>query len=136
MVTPLGYLGEEFAIYTMELKEFIKDTISQIVDAVDELNEEYKDKKIVVNPYSWFSIRDVTQVRSGDKFYNLTNIDFDLDVVVENLENSKGNVGVLAGILKAGGSMEEGKNNKASNKVHFTIPVMLPSRKAYTENPK
>lgn len=34
----------------MELKDFIKETLSQIIDAVSETQEKYKDKHVLIVP--------------------------------------------------------------------------------------
>ena len=34
----------------MELKDFIKETLSQIIDAVSETQEKYKDKHVLICP--------------------------------------------------------------------------------------
>lgn len=33
----------------MELKDFIKETLSQIIDAASETQEKYKDKHVLIN---------------------------------------------------------------------------------------
>lgn len=48
----------------MELKEFIKSTISQIIDSVSDLNEEYKDKDATINPLSYVRIKDMQSIQT------------------------------------------------------------------------
>ena len=113
----------------MELKEFIKSTIKQIAESVDELNQEFEGKQTFVNPTNIKGIGDKPYVPFAFTDYNVTNIDFDLSVDVENKEGTTGKVGVLASVIGVGVSSTEGRVQHSESKVRFTIPVILPSKK-------
>ncbi len=124
----------------MELKDFIKTTISQIADAVEELNDEYKDKGMIVNPRTFYPIEQLSQVRSGNLYSTIINVDFDLDLVVENSNKKGGNIGVFAGALKMGGSLGNNESSKSANRLKFSVPIMLhtprpPKDNAYLSSP-
>ena len=113
----------------MELKEFIKSTIKQIAESVDELNQEFDGKQTFVNPTNIKGIGEKPYVPFAFTDYNVTNIDFDLSVDVENKEGTTGQVGVLASVIGVGVSSTEGRVQHSESKVRFTIPVILPSKK-------
>lgn len=113
----------------MELKEFIKSTIKQIAESVDELNQEFDGKQTFVNPTNIKGIGEKPYVPFAFTDYNVTNIDFDLSVDVENKEGTTGKVGVLASVIGVGVSSTEGRVQHSESKVRFTIPVILPSKK-------
>lgn len=113
----------------MELKEFIKSTIKQIAESVDELNQEFDGKQTFVNPTNIKGVRESPHVPFAFTDYNVTNIDFDLSVDVENKEGTTGKVGVLASVIGVGVSSTEGRVQHSESKVRFTIPVVLPSKK-------
>lgn len=113
----------------MELKEFIKSTIKQISESVDELNQEFEGKQTFVNPTNIKGIGEKPYVPFAFTDYNVTNIDFDLSVDVENKEGTTGKVGVLASVIGVGVSSTEGRVQHSESKVRFTIPVILPSKK-------
>ena len=113
----------------MELKEFIKSTIKQIAESVDELNQEFDGKQTFVNPTNIKGIGEKPYVPFAFTNYNVTNIDFDLSVDVENKEGTTGKVGVLASVIGVGVSSTEGRVQHSESKVRFTIPVILPSKK-------
>jgi hypothetical protein len=117
----------------MDLKDFIKSTISQIAESVEELNNEFQERQVVVNPSSINGINNVPTLQTHTRAYNITNIDFDLSVSVENNEGSSAKVGVFANVIGIGASATEGKNSQSVSKVKFTIPVMLPSEKPYKD---
>ena len=118
----------------MELKEFIKSTIKQIAESVEELNKEFEGKRVVVNPTSPNDIRDIPNISTRNRAYNVTNVDFDLSVSVESNEGSTGKVGVVASIVGLGVSSTEGHVQHSESKVRFTIPIMLPSKRHYDDN--
>ena len=113
----------------MELKEFIKSTIKQIAESVDELNQEFDGKQTFVNSTNIKGIGEKPYVPFAFTDYNVTNIDFDLSVDVENKEGTTGKVGVLASVIGVGVSSTEGRVQHSESKVRFTIPVILPSKK-------
>lgn len=114
----------------MELKDFIKETISQIAESVNELNE-LMPEKLIVNPETTMGIGKLPNVETSDGYYrNIINVDFDLVLTEENEAGSHGKIGVFASVLSVGGSTEEGSKNKAENKIKFSLPVVMPSKKA------
>ena len=99
----------------MELKEFIKDILLQIVNAANECNENFIDKDIkasVENPNGCSMI--------------------DFDLAVESVETDKKEGGVTIQVLqvfKAGGKIGSGSSNKQTNRVKFQMPLCLPTPK-------
>ena len=59
----------------MELKDFIKETLSQIIDAVSETQEKYKDKHVLICPDDIQSEKGEYYIENKSnlsKSYNLT----------------------------------------------------------------
>ncbi len=111
----------------MELKDFIKNTISQLAQSVEELNNEMPGK-LIVNPVSRMSVGKNPHIDIKGYRYNVLEIDFDLTLTAESSAGSQGKIGVMAAVLNAGGSMEEEKLDKAENRIRFTLPVVLPAK--------
>lgn len=113
----------------MELKDFIKETISQIAESVNELNE-LMPEKLMVNPETTMGIGKIPNVETHDGYYrNVINVDFDLVLTEENEAGTHGKIGVFASVLSVGGATDEGTKNKAENRIRFSLPVVMPSRK-------
>lgn len=110
----------------MELKDFIKSTVLQIAQSVEELNQEMPEK-LIVNPATTRGTGKNPHVEMQGYLHNVMEIEFDLTLTAENTAGSQGKIGVMAAVLNAGGSTEEGKANKLENKINFTLPVVLPS---------
>ena len=88
----------------MELKEFIKSTISQIIDSVSDLNEEYKDKDATINPLSYVRIKDMQSIQTASGERLLTNVEFDLTVSIDESKNTDGKVNVMSCVIGGGAS--------------------------------
>jgi hypothetical protein len=109
----------------MELKEFIKEVIGSITDAVVELQVELKEKGAVVNP------RNVTnsKVNITDEgvSYTCQNIQFEVGLSDETGKSNKKGIGVCFG--NVGAEVGASKNTKLASitSVRFNIPVILPN---------
>ena len=113
---------------TMELKEFIKTALTDITDAVSELQEELTNGAIVSpsvpNPVSNVTVKDP----QNDKINRpISKIDFDVAITVGNTDNIEagGKVGIQIFSAKLGGNNENHTENVS--KIAFSIPVVLPT---------
>ena len=113
----------------MDIKDFVKSTVSQIGDAIRELNDESKDDQMVVNPYDVKRHnKDAVTTKSGS--ITVTDILFDLYVSVESTSESGGKLGVFSGIFDAGVAEKTDDSNKSISRVQFSVPVIFPFRKS------
>lgn len=111
----------------MELKDFIKSTITQIKESVEELNTEFDSKDTIVNPTFVESQNNTIEAIGA----NVTNIDFDLTVSITEAAGKEGKIGVMDSIINVGASSKTDNQNISTSKIRFTIPVMLPYKKPY-----
>lgn len=108
----------------MELKDFIKGTISDIANSVIELNDEFKDMDIVINP--------IAETVGGQKEYiyytdgrQIRDIEFNLSVAASETKEVGG--GLHINVLKAGINNES--NNQTVSTLKFSISLVLPTGK-------
>lgn len=108
----------------MELKDFIKGAISDISNSVIELNNEFKDKDVIINP--------IADSVGGDKEYiyyrdgrQIQKIDFNLSVSASETVEAGG--GIKINVLKAGISNEN--NNQTISTIRFSLSIVLPTCK-------
>lgn len=113
----------------MELKEFIKSTITQLSEAVYELNDELQDKGVVVNPCSVANSSFDTLDFGGGII--VSSVDFDLQVNTSEVKENSGKIGVLASVVGIGVSTKEGSNGNEASRIRFKLPVVLPYKKPY-----
>lgn len=115
-------------LLTMELKEFIKTALTDITNAVSELQAELQNGAIV-SPSLPAPIPDVTvKDQQNDKVNRpISKIDFDVAITVGGTSNTEagGKVGIQVFSAKLGGNNESHTENVS--KITFSIPVVLPT---------
>lgn len=107
----------------MELKQFISETLFQLIDGVVEAQSKVDSLGGRVIPH----------VRNTEQKYSKTNdelpvisVDFDISVEAQEGTGTKGGVGVVTGMFNLGSSGESKENKQLSNRIKFSIPVALP----------
>lgn len=113
----------------MELKEFITDTVSQIAEAVTELNKKNAVTGLAVNPaVPEGGMRTNEKLHLLDCDCSLTNIEFNLSLTTSENKGSGAKVGVFASIVGAGASSSENAQSESVSKIRFSLPVLLPTK--------
>ena len=105
----------------MNIKDFIKETISDISDAVRELNTEKGKDGLIVAPAGYKHIEKVPYLKLNyERIVEM--IEFNLAVTVSDKSNTGG--GLKISVINAG------INNEAATSccstIRFSIPVVLP----------
>lgn len=119
----------------MELKEFIKESLSQIIDAVKEMQEKYKDTNVVICPDNIQEVKSGLYILDENEYNNYSsrskvqNIDMDIAISVTEKEGNKSGLGI-AKIINAGISSENAQRNESISKIKFSIPIVLPTTNA------
>lgn len=119
----------------MELKEFIKESLSQIIDAVKETQEKYKDTNVVICPDNIQEVKSGLYILDENEYDNYSsrskvqNIDMDIAISVTEKEGNKSGLGI-AKIINAGISSENAQRNERISKIKFSIPIVLPTTNA------
>jgi hypothetical protein len=108
----------------MKLKEFIKETINSISEAIIESQEELKDKGVIVNPEKVEIGKQGEKLLRSDGWRYIQNLDFDILVAVEEKQENSGKGELkIAGIFSAGGGISDENVNKNANRIKFSIPI-------------
>ena len=105
----------------MDLKEFTKQTIVQIVEGVKEANSVVSENNAHIH----------TQEESYTfgTSYPITNVDFDVAITATETEGSNGGEGIkVMGVFNAGGEIESKIENQTISRVKYTIPLVLGSK--------
>lgn len=82
----------------MEIKEFIKEVIGDITDAVIEINSDKCNRGVVVCPSKFSKIGEIYSITEDGKM--VRNIDFNLSVVVPG--KNEANAGLKISIARVG----------------------------------
>jgi len=101
----------------MELKEFIKDALLQIVSAVDEAQDETLDKHHAINPQ--------TTVGGGQESKYVQNINFDIAVQVtkEGIKGAGAKLTIPFVDIGVGGEVEKKDISSHTSRIQFTVPI-------------
>lgn len=119
----------------MELKEFIKESLSQIIDAVVDTQDKYKETNVLICPDDIQGENNNLYIRDENlyQFYNrntrVQNIEMDIAISVTEKEGNKSGLGI-AKIINAGISSENAQQNESISKIKFSIPIVLPTTNA------
>src|SRR5688572_26901733 len=106
----------------MDIKEFVRNTLVQIVQGVNSANEEIKDAGAKI------SSKDIGAIREGLTFNKSTGdlvnlIEFDIAVTVNEKDIANGGGGIkVAGLINMGGSMQNENSNQSVSRIKFSVP--------------
>ena len=109
----------------MELKDFIKESIRNIVDGVAEAQEVIKEKGAEINP------RKVQFRENGQYNYHNSGkpqfVEFDVGLTSIQKSGSSEGIGVFLGSVTLGKKNDAGTEHTAVTRIKFSLPLVLPS---------
>ncbi|MEC7264587.1 MAG: hypothetical protein VXW38_12675 [Bacteroidota bacterium] len=118
----------------MDLKDYIKNTITAISEAIIESQEELSDKGVIVNPEKVEVGKNGEKLLRSDGWRYVQNLEFDILVSAEDDSGSSGGGGLkVAGLLSIGAELQESISQQQANKIKFTIPVAFATTETPTE---
>lgn len=107
----------------MNLKEFIAETLNQIVDGVVEAQSYAKGKGAEVAPTI------VTSKGYGNTYRpTQQEVEFDVAVTVQENQEKAGRGGLRVAWFDFGGEVSSGEQSATVSRVKFGIPIDLPSQ--------
>lgn len=114
----------------MELKEFVKETLLEIVKGVKEAQGAVKKHGATVNPK--YVNGDSAQI--GGEYMPVQDVSFEVGLTIsEETGNNKG-IGVVLGPLKAGINGTGNASESSVTRIKFTVPLALPVDAASRNN--
>lgn len=112
----------------MELKEFISQTLEQIISGVKDAQSNLPGDG-EVNPKIWMAQREdaakhrILESNSG-KWIHL--VKFDVAVTVAEGSGTKGGIGLIVGPVTLGSAGESKSENSSINRIQFEVPIAYP----------
>lgn len=116
----------------MELKQFITQTLNDIIDGIADSQKHASERQAVINPHFESSVARCFYVQDDNSSYDafeVQNIEFDIAVTVSNEDKSKAGIGVLSAVLNVGAQGEENQSSNEVSRVKFTVPVVFPIKR-------
>ena len=101
----------------MELKEFIKETLNDIIDGVREA-QQGSSKDVAINP----RIKKVSDFTREIQY-----VEFDIAISELNEDGASGRIGVGVPIIGANGSVSSGKQTEEATRIRFKVGVKFPT---------
>jgi hypothetical protein len=100
----------------LQLRDFVAETIKQVIDGVVTAQEYATGKQATVNPR--------TQRFSEPP---IQSISFDVAVTATKGAKTQGGVAVFAGAFGFGSKGQSEKSNETVNRIRFSVPLALPT---------
>jgi hypothetical protein len=114
----------------IELKDFIKETLVQIIEGVKAAQEETKTSNAEINAYPAKIDRE-KHTMSGSE---IRNVEFDIAITTSKDEGAKARIGVVGGLFGGAAGADISHSNANQNRIKFSVPIQYTiMRKNITE---
>ncbi|MDB6102430.1 MAG: hypothetical protein JWO52_2429 [Gammaproteobacteria bacterium] len=113
----------------MDLREFVTQTLVQIVEGVSQAKSQLSTTGASVNPLLIGDYREMAKHGGGlmleaGGFAQL--VEFDVALTITEATGTKGGIGVFAGAITLGSSGQSQQQNSSVSRVKFNVPMKLP----------
>jgi hypothetical protein len=118
----------------MDLRNFIKETLVQIAQGIDDASKALDGSTAIVNPRSVAGAHGTNDTKvygylAEDKEYRkaVQAINFDVAISVAQGTETKGGVGLVVGPVVLGSQGKSDASNTSHSRIQFTVPMVLPT---------
>jgi hypothetical protein len=116
----------------MELKEFVAESLKNIIDGVTDAQEYAKGKNAIINPnypLSFDKILGFAQYYDEDQFGHYHQIiEFDVAVTTSSETESKVGGGIFVAAASLGAAGKDKQGDSMYSRIKFSIPIELPKQ--------
>ena len=109
----------------MELKDFITETLTQMMEGVKNAQEKAKEVGAIVNPEANDSSKHYIEV-GNEHIASIQNVEFEIALTASTTEETKKGINVAFAAIELGRGKGNNEQNSAINKIKFEIPIVLP----------
>lgn len=113
----------------MELQEFIKTALTEIVSGVAEASEAAAELGGSVGTMRLYGYVKENKVVTNENDMPVSMIDFDIVLAETTGTNTKGGIGVYLGAVGLGSQGASHGETSNHSRIKFSVPVVLPSAK-------
>jgi hypothetical protein len=110
----------------MELRDFVAETIKQVIDGVITAQEHAKAKGAHLNPQLSFRTDQGVQMWDRERAQPVQTISFDVAVTAAEGTKTQGGIAVFAGAFGLGSRGQSDSSNQTVNRIQFSVPLSLP----------
>jgi hypothetical protein len=111
----------------MELKEFIKETLTQIAQGISDAQESLHETGAIIAPEAIIRTGDSSVVRNdgyGNRAVN--EVKFNVGVSAGSEDGTKAGIAVLTGLFSGGAQEQSSNSNQSITNIEFAIPMVYP----------
>jgi hypothetical protein len=116
----------------MNLKDFVSESLVQIVSGVAQAQEQLHGTRARVNP-QMFTTTDknsIGQAHGSDSDQPVYNVEFDVVVSAAEGTGTKGGIGVAVGFIGLGSQGQSEAKSGHESRIKFKVPLLLPTHKS------
>lgn len=110
----------------MELKDFVKETLIQIIQGISEAQEALADTDCAINPRE-IKKGDYAEASIKNKTHVVQNVSFNIALTSTSNSEDKTGIGVMFGSFGIGGNKTSTDGSASNTNISFSVPVVFPS---------
>ena len=112
----------------MGLKDFITETLTQMMEGVKNAQEKAKEFGAIINPPSEYSKEDTISMRNSiGEYQRIQTVEFDVSLTSTSTSDTKKGISVAFAGIGVEGGKGNNEQNAIMNRIKFTIPIALPN---------
>jgi hypothetical protein len=111
----------------MELKEFIKTALTEIVSGVAEASKLAKEHGGSVGSMQLYGFVKENKIVTNSSDLPVSNVEFDVVLAEANSTDTKGGIGVYLGAVGLGSQGASHGESSSHSRIKFSVPLVLPS---------
>jgi hypothetical protein len=115
----------------VQLKDFVRDSLVQIVEGVKEAGQVARKHGATINPADVQHRRDMFVTKDIVERL-IQRVEFDVAVVAQEGSAMEGKAGVLAAVVGAGFAAKTEEQAQNVSRIKFAVPLVLPLGEAVT----
>lgn len=113
----------------MELREYITESLKQLIDGIVDAQEYAKSKGASINPQGLKMLAGRLEIVGNSAYTEIPQIiEFDIAVTASEGGEAKAGLGVFA-VVGGGAQATMQDSNIKANRIRFSVPVMFPQQK-------
>lgn len=117
----------------MDLKDFVKSVVVDIVNGIKEANNALKDSDAIVNPSNVLPFNDsgnlyghILSEKIKSRERPVHKIDFDVAVTASEGKETKGGIAIAIASIGIGTSGKSDTTQSTTSRIKFSIPIAFP----------
>jgi hypothetical protein len=113
----------------MNLQEFIKTALTDIISGVAEAREVAKSHGASVGSNRAYGYLREAKIITDEKDRPITSVEFDIALAEANAKDTKGGIGVFLGTVGVGSQGASHGETSTHSRIKFSVPIVFPGDK-------